>query len=122
MTPERKQLLSKVMKLAWNFIKNHNMSRSDAMKSAWSATRISSILRENKSLVFYFKKVDGSIRRAVGTLNKEVLKSVIPNFVENGVYQSKRQQNTKDVQIYFDLEKNEWRRFKISNFIKTENA
>lgn len=117
MKPERKEFLSKVMKLAWSYTKNHKMSKSDAMKAAWSAMRIGSALRQNKSLVIYFKKVDGTIRRAVATLNKEMLAEHIPNFQQTEYTPKKA---AAGVQRFFDLEKKEWRSFKIANFIGAE--
>lgn len=118
MRQDRKAFLKKVMILSWTYRKNHKMSASDAMKAAWAAMRISGELRRNKSLVIYFKKIDGSIRRAVATLNREVLLSKFPHY-STEEYAPKKQTGA-GVQKYFDLEKNAWRSFRIENFIGAE--
>lgn len=74
------------------------------------------MLHENKSLVFYFKKKDGSIRRAVGTLNSEVLEKMTTNFIKTGYVANEK----PNLQRYFDLEKQAWRAFNVDSFIEAE--
>lgn len=57
---------------------------------------------------FYFKKVDGSIREAYGTLKENLIPST------NG---DNRKKNDT-VQVYFDTERQEYRSFKVANLIK----
>ena len=54
---------------------------------------------------FYFKKVDGTIREAYGTLKE----SLLPETTG-----SNRKPNPT-AQTYFDTEKQEWRCFKVAN-------
>lgn len=77
---------------------------------------IKKMLKENKSLVFYFKKKDGTIRKAIGTLNPEIIEKMTTNFTKNGYVP----REIPNVQRYFDLEKNAWRSFNVDNFINVE--
>ena len=61
------------------------------------------------SVRFCFRKIDGTIREAVGTL----LDIVVP--ATKGSAQGKK--TNDDVQVYFDTEKNEYRSFKKANLI-----
>lgn len=74
------------------------------------------MLQENKSVVFFFRKKDGSVRRAVGTLNKDVLAKQLLNFTKNGYIP----REANNVQRYYDLEKQAWRSFNIDSFIDVE--
>ena len=56
---------------------------------------------------FSFRKNDGSIREAVGTL----MKSMIPPTNGNG------RPTAEHLQLYYDIEKQSWRSFKKENLI-----
>ena len=58
---------------------------------------------------FKFKKLNGEIREAVGTTNLDKIPSE-KHPTTNRTY-------SNDTIRYFDLIKNEWRSFKILNFI-----
>lgn len=103
----RKYNLSELMRLAHQFIKKYGVSLSEAMQIAWRNAKMQ--VRLKSAIVhFYFKKVDGTVREAWGTLAV----GRIPQTQESG-----RKKN-ENVQVYFDTEKEEWRSFKKINLIK----
>lgn len=59
---------------------------------------------------FSFRKNDGSIRRAVGTL----MKSMTPQIQGSG------RPTPEHLQLYFDVEKQSWRSFNKNNLIEIE--
>lgn len=67
-------------------------------------------LLKNNILIFKFKKRDGSIRRAKGTLNSKYLPEL-----KGGSPRPEHQM------VYFDLEKDHWRSFRSYSFIKILN-
>ena len=96
-----------LMLLAWQFVKDNKMNKSDAMVVAW----------DNKNLVdnmrigvveFKFRKLDGSERLAHGTLRDDML----PETKGTG------KQPHKSVQVYYDTDAREWRCFKKGSLIK----
>ena len=102
-----KTQMSKLMKQAWYLVKSLGWSISEAMKQAWKNFKLRRALVKNESVSFSFKKVDGTIRNAIGTL----LETITPAIV------GERKSNPTKVQIYFDLEKQQWRSFKIESLI-----
>lgn len=95
-----------VFKLAWQFIKKNGYSLSEALKCAWANIKLKAQMK--KSIVkFYFKKIDGTLREAYGTL----LESRLPTTQGTG-----RKANDT-VQVYFDTERDEYRCFKKANLI-----
>lgn len=57
---------------------------------------------------FYFRKVDGTIREAYGTLKAELMPET------KG---SDNRKKNESVQVYFDTEKQEFRCFKLANLV-----
>lgn len=98
--------LSKVMNLAWQLIKRNGFSRSEAVKVAWANVKLHAAMK-SRIVKFYFKKVDGSIREAYGTLNEAMMPQT------GG---SDRRKNDT-VQVYFDTEKQEYRCYKKANLL-----
>lgn len=108
MTTTYKTTLSKVMKLAWQFIRKNGFSMSEALKKAWANVKLHKALA--KGIVkFHFQKVDGTIREAFGTLD---LGKVPEELQPKGV-----QKEIPTTQTYFDTEKGSWRCFKKANLI-----
>lgn len=104
MATERRNQLSEIMNLAWQFVKRNGFTMSEAMKLAWANIKLKAKMQ--KSIVkFYFRKVDGTIREAYGTLKESLLPATTG---------SNRKSNPT-VQTYFDTEKQEWRCFKVAN-------
>ena len=108
MSTTRKNQLSELLKLAWQFVKKNGYSTSEAMKVAWVNMKLKAELKK-RIVKFYFVKVDGSVREAFGTLAENKIPST---FGENG-----RKKNDT-VQVYFDTEKNEYRCFKKANLLR----
>lgn len=105
MGTEQKNRLRQVMNMAWSFIKNKGLSLSEALKLAWSNVKLKQALRKGV-VEFSYRKLDGTIRKAVGTLSS----SIVPP-TNGGGYQH------RDYQTYFDIEKGSWRRYSYLNII-----
>lgn len=105
MSTEQKNRLRQVMNMAWSFIKNKGLSLSEALKLAWSNIKLKQALRKGV-VEFSYRKLDGTIRRAVGTLSS----SIVPP-TNGGGYQH------RDYQTYYDVEKGSWRRYSYLNVI-----
>lgn len=96
------KMRSKLFRIA-HAIRNKFENFGQALAKAWRVMRI--VLKmKNDYVEFTYKKVDGSIRKAVGTLNFE--------------YESKGGKNSPlDSLVYFDKEKNSIRSCKIYEII-----
>lgn len=97
--------LSKIMKLAWQFVKRNGFTLSEALKEAWSNVKLTTAMQSG-IIKFYFRKVDGTIREAYGTLKHELVPPT-------GDYR----RNNDTCQVYFDTEKQDWRCFKKANLV-----
>lgn len=107
MSKERKNQLSEIMMLAWSFVRKNGYTMSEAMKCAWANVKLR-VQLSNRIVEFYFKKVDGTLRQAFGTL----MSDRVPQTKGTGRKQS------DSLQTYFDTEKEEWRCFKKCNLVK----
>lgn len=96
-----------LMLLAWQFVKDNKMNKSDAMFVAWENKNIVDNMRIGV-VEFKFRKLDGSERLAHGTLRDDMLP------------ETKRTGNKphKSVQVYYDTDAKEWRCFKKDKLIK----
>lgn len=97
---------TKLFSMAWAFIKENKFNKSEALKQAWANIK----LREQMAIgecKFYFKKVNGEIREAHGTLST----ATIPQTSD------KSHKNNEAIQIYFDTDKMAWRSFKRANLV-----
>ena len=106
MSEKRKNSLSEVFTLAWQFVKRNGFGMSEALRKAWANIRLKKEMAK-RVVKFYFQKVDGTIREAYGTLNT----SVLPQSNGSG----RRQNDT--LQVYYDTERQEFRSFKKANLI-----
>lgn len=102
----RKETLSNVMQLAWQFVKTNGMSLSQALRTAWRNVKLRAAMSV-RIVKFYFQKVDGTKREAYGTLAERFLPASF------GV--ARRANDT--VQTYYDTEKREYRCFKKANLL-----
>lgn len=98
----------KAMNESWVLIKNYKMNKSDALKQGWLVAKNHHKLTKQVFAVFEFLKTDGkTIRRAIGTLHPMYLPETkgmrIPPIT---------------TQVFFDLEKNEWRSYRKSNLLR----
>ena len=98
--------MKEVMQMAWSFVRKNGYSMSEALKCAWANLKLKAALKV-KIVEFYFKKTDGTLRQAFGTL------------MSDRVPETKGTKKTADnCQVYFDTEKEEWRCFKKCNLVK----
>lgn len=108
MSNENKNLRSKVFTMAWQFIKRNGYSLSEALTAAWANVKLRAAL--SLGIVrFYFRKVDGTLREAFGTLSERIAPQTQGN-------DSRRRNDT--VQTYYDTERQEWRCFKKANLVR----
>ena len=100
---------SKLFKIAHALLKKAEVSSfSEALRKAWKAIKIYAKMQIGKA-EFRFQKVDGTIREAIGTLcdiDYAPSASAKP-----------RKSPDEDVMRYFDVEKNQFRSFRIVSLI-----
>lgn len=94
----------RLFSIAWSIVDQFD-SFSAALTHAWKVIRLQLALCTQALVNFKYKKVDGSIRQAVGTL--ETVPTPKGGFrkVNHGLL------------TYFDLQQNEWRCAKVENII-----
>ena len=107
MTQTRRKQMSDIMLSAWNIAKKNSLTISDALKRAWRNASLKARLTMG-IVEFTFRKIDGTIRKACGTLKTELLP---PMKREGGT------KSNENVQVYFDIEKQMFRSFRKSNLI-----
>lgn len=83
-------------------------SFSESLKRAWLLLKLKAQMKQ-KTVQFFYQKVNGEIRQAFGTLRDEVINTIVK---ETG-----RKPND-NMFTYFDTEKQEFRSFKKFNLIK----
>ena len=106
MSTQKRNQLSEIMHMAWSFVRKNGYTMSEALKCAWANIKLRALLGK-KVVEFYFKKTDGTLRQAFGTL------------MSDRIPETKGVKKTADsCQVYFDTEKDEWRCFKKCNLIK----
>ena len=106
MSTKFRSQMKEVMSMAWSFVRKNGYSMSEALKCAWANLKLKAALKV-KIVEFYFKKTDGTLRQAFGTL------------MSDRVPETKGTKKTADnCQVYFDTEKEEWRCFKKCNLVK----
>ena len=67
MSTNFKNQMKEVMSLAWQMVKKNGFTMSEALKIAWANLKLKAALKV-KIVEFYFKKTDGTLRQAFGTL------------------------------------------------------
>ena len=106
----RREELSGIMRTAWTVAKSENISLSTALRLAWKSFKLK--LRMKTEVVkFAFKKIDGTVREAVGTLVSDML----PKRDEST--QTKERAKNYGVQVYYDLDRDCFRSFKVANLL-----
>lgn len=106
MSTKIKKQLKEVMLMAWTFVKRNGFSMSEAMKCAWANIKLKAAMKQ-RIVKFYFKKVDGSIREAYGTLKENLIPATSGD--------NRKKNDT--VVTYYDTEKQSWRSFKKANLL-----
>lgn len=102
----KKNILHEIMTLAWQFVKRNGYTMSEALKCAWANMKLKTAMKQ-RIVKFYFKKVDGSVREAYGTLKD--------NLIPATSGENRKKNDT--IQVYFDTEKQEYRCFKKANLV-----
>ena len=107
----KKTDLRSIMQMAWQFVKRNGIELSEALKKAWQVFKLKAKMA--KGIVrFYFRKVDGSIREAYGTLRADL----IPQSEAS----SDNRKKNDTVQAYFDTKRGEFRCFKLANLVTVD--
>lgn len=101
-----KEFLHEVMSLAWQFVRRNGFTMSEAMRVAWANMKLKAAMK-NRIVKFYFKKVDGSIREAYGTLKESLMPATSGD--------NRKKNDT--IQVYYDTERQEYRCFKKANLV-----
>lgn len=91
---------------AWIIFRSSQKTFAEALKQAWRIFKIA--VKMQKQIVhFKFKKLDGTIRKASGTLQNDFLPTTKgSNTAKN-----------ENIFTYFDTENNSWRSFRKENII-----
>lgn len=107
MSTQKKNQLKEIMLLAWQFAKKNGFTMGEALKCAWANMKLKADLKV-KIVEFYFKKTDGTLRQAFGTLKENLI----------GEIKGTGRKPNDNLQVYWDTEKEEYRCFKKCNLIK----
>lgn len=102
----KRNVLHEIMSLAWQLVKRNGFSISEALKCAWANMKLKTAMNQ-RIVKFYFKKVDGSVREAYGTLKENLIPATSGD--------NRKKNDT--VQVYFDTERQEYRCFKKANLL-----
>lgn len=106
MDASKKRKLQNLMSQSWFFVKNNNFTMAEAMKVAWLNAKLK-VQMKKRIVKFYFKKADGSVREAYGTL----IDTMCPPVDES------RRKTNDALQVYYDTEKQSYRSFKRANLL-----
>lgn len=104
------QIRQYVCKTAWGLVKNFGYKLAEAMKQAWMVIKLWVKLHIYEYVEFTYKKMDGTIRQAAGTLRSDIIPAV------KNLMRKKRQ----GIQVYFDHGKGEWRSFDVRNLLSID--
>lgn len=99
--------LKEVMLLAWHFVRHNGFTKSVALKAAWNNAKLTSEMKTGV-VNFSFRRLDGTIRQACGTLQDTLL----PQCKGTG----RKADDT--LQTYFDTERQAYRSFKKANLLR----
>ena len=102
-----KETMREIMSEAWNYVRRNGYNMSEALKTAWANFRLRQQMKE-RIVRFYFRKIDGSIREAWGTLAENLIPATSGS-------DNRRKNDT--VQVYYDTEREGWRSYKKANLL-----
>ncbi len=94
------------MAMAWRFFRITGQAFGECLRLAWQNFKLVAAMRA-RIVKFYFRKVDGSIREAWGTLRADLIPPTTGD--------DRKRNDT--VQTYFDTERGEYRCFKKLNLV-----
>lgn len=106
MSNERKSALAQIMQTAWQFVKRNGYTMAEALKCAWANHKLKAAMK-NGICQFFYKKINGEIRQAFGTLKAELLPET----------QGTGRKANDSVQVYYDTDKQSYRSFKRCNLL-----
>jgi hypothetical protein len=95
-----------IMSMAWRFFRITGQTFADCLRQAWVNFKLVAAMRA-RIVRFYFRKVDGAIREAWGTLRSDLIPPTVGD--------DRKRNDT--VQAYFDTERGEYRCFKRLNLV-----
>ena len=98
--------LQRIMRTAWFLEKNNGFTKSEGLKQSWLIFQIRAKLTAGPT-TFSYRKADGSVRKAVGTFPS---KSFADKSFEGP-------SGIKKSQLYYDIEVDDWRQFRIANLL-----
>lgn len=102
-----KEIMKEIMSEAWNYVRRNGYNMSEALKTAWANFRLRQQMKV-RIVRFYFRKINGEIREAWGTLAENLIPAT--SGTDN-----RRKNDT--VQVYYDTEKADWRCYKKANLL-----
>ena len=105
MQQERRNELRNVMNTAWVIARQTGEMFGGCLKKAWANSKLHNALKHGV-VRFTFRKIDGSVRVAFGTLQGLEYRA-----------KSDRRSGNPTLQVYYDLEKNAFRCFKRANLL-----
>ena len=95
-----------IMMASWRLVRENKFPMSDALRNAWENAKLKKKML--KSVAFFeFRKKDGTIREAYGTLNSQWLPAT------TGSERAK----SDSVQVFYDVIKGAWRSYIKANLI-----
>lgn len=98
--------LKNMMATAWRFFRITGESFNECLRRTWTNFKLVAAMR-TRIVKFYFRKVDGFVREAYGTLRADLIPTTTGN--------DRKRNDT--VQAYFDTERQEYRCFKKLNLV-----
>ena len=105
------EIRKRVMKTAWQIFRRSTLTWRGSMLKAWMLVKATIAMTKGR-VEFLYRKMDGTFRKAVGTL------ADLP-------YTSKGRKGTKSPHstvCYWDLEKEAFRSFRVENFILAKKS
>ena len=98
---------SEIFKAAWNYTRELGIRFGYALRRSWAEWKVSNRLLKGMA-IFSFQKKDGSIRKAIGTTNLDLIPAD---------QHPKGNKSSDKVICFFDLASNGWKCFSKNNLL-----
>ena len=95
---------SRLFNIAWSIVDQFN-SFAEALAHAWKVIKLYKALCTQATVNFTYRKIDGTIRAAIGTLTS------------TPATKGSDRKNNHSILTYFDVEQNGWRSSCVNNLI-----
>lgn len=102
-----RQELSRLFSDAWAIFKASDISFGESLRQAWKVAKLR-LKMASVEVLFAFRKVDGTIREAIGRLF---------DLPEARKSDTQTRKSNEEVLTYFDVDAQNWRSFKIINLL-----